>query len=128
MDTVLSNTAVRRPQPDGSLRRNRNPDEGAMNEVIDVYSLYETIMDDDSDLPEGFQQASSHGRRRGRCRTIRPVESGNQKQPGGHCCHNVCKCMKCSFLIAFVLIICVGLLVILPLKIIFTEDRISYNF
>ena len=30
--------------------------------------------------------------------------------------------------IAFILIICVGLLVILPLKIIFSEDRIDYNF
>ena len=105
--------------------RNRLQDGSSNNEVIDVYSLYETIMDDDSELPEGFQHVSSG--RRGR-RSVRPGESGGRKRSSRHCCHNVCNCLKCSFLIAFILIICVGLLVILPLKIIFSEERISYNF
>ena len=83
-------------------------------------------MEDDSDLQDGFPSG-----RRGH-RTIRPGGLRGDDIPSRkhnrHCCHSFCKCMKCSFLIAFVLIICVGLLVILPLKIIFSEDRISYDF
>ena len=83
-------------------------------------------MEDDSDLQDGFPSG-----RRGQ-RTIRPggLRGGDftSRKHNRHCCHSFCKCMKCSFLIAFVLIICVGLLVILPLKIIFSEDRISYDF
>ena len=111
--------------PHPSLRRQH---EGSANEVIDVYSLYETIMDDESELPDGYEYGS--GGIGGRHRTaVRPggVE-GRGKRSKRSCCHNFCKCLKCSFLIAFVLIICVGLLVILPLKIIFSDDQFDYNF
>ena len=126
LDTALANVNANSPpmDPHPSIHRHRD---GSVNEVIDVYSLYETIMDDDSELPDGFESGS--GGRGGRHRTaVRPGGVGDRgKRHKRNCCHNFCKCLKCSFLIAFVLIICVGLLVILPLKIIFSEDQFSYN-
>ena len=126
LGNTLANVTINGGPAEGNAVPGRNHND-AINEVIDVYSLYETIMDNDSDLPDGFS-----GGRRSR-RAIRPTPGGRgagggiPKGSGSNCCHNFCKCMKCSFLIAFVLIICVGLLVILPLKIIFSEDRIGFN-
>jgi len=126
LDTALTNTNTNPPpiDPHPSLHHNRV---GSSNEVIDVYSLYETIMDDDSELQDGYE--SGTGGRVGRHRTaVRPGGVGSRgKRNKNNCCHSFCKCLKCSFLIAFVLIICVGLLVILPLKIIFSDDQFNYN-
>ena len=126
LDTALTNANTNPPpmEPHPSLHHNRV---GSSNEVIDVYSLYETIMDDDSELQDGYE--SGTGGRGGRHRTaVRPGGVGNRgKRHKNNCCHSFCKCLKCSFLIAFVLIICVGLLVILPLKIIFSDDQFNYN-
>jgi len=124
LDTALSNAHRTQMDPHPQIRHHQD---GSVNEIIDVYSLYETIMDDDSEeLPDGFQHPVSGGRRGHR--SVRPGEGVTSRKRKRHCCLGFCKCMKCSFLIAFVLIICVGLLVILPLKIIFSEDRVNYNF
>ena len=64
LGNTLANVTINGGAVDDNTLPRRNPDD-AINEVIDVYSLYETIMDNDSaDLPDGF---SGGGRSQGCC-------------------------------------------------------------